>query len=493
MPDNITFQTIPADWRVPGVYIEIDHTRAVRGLPQMAHKMLIIGQRLATGSVAAGVLTRISRKDDGVAYFGRGSMLAQQIAAALKVNPYTECYALALDDVEAGVKATGTITYTIAVAVSSGTHYLYIGGRRIPVGVTAGQTVTDIATAAAAAINADADCAVTATSALGVVTWTAKHKGVEGNYIDVRHNYYQGEFLPAGLACAFAAGVAGTTNPDVADAIAAMSSLAAYTILMGWSDDYNVTTMETELQSRWGGMEMRAGHVFVHSPGTYSDLAAYGSARNSAHSTVTGLNGSPTLPWVIAAQFGAICEFSGANDPALPFRSLALPDVMSPAEANIFTNTERNLLLHDGISTIVFDQSGAASIEQVVTTYQQNSLGMEDTSLLKLNTKWTADYLRFLFRFAIQRDYPRHKLANDDVLGLIQPGQPVATPKLIRNTLIGAASDAVGVGLMEDLEAFKRDLIVVRSTADTCRVNGILTPNVINQFDVFAAAVQYVL
>jgi len=492
MPDNIPFLTIPLDWRVPGAYIEIDHTKAVRGLPVMSHKMLILGQRLSTGTVAAGVLTRVSRKEDGVNYYGRGAMIAQQIDAVMKVNPYTECWALALDDLEAGVAAAKTITFT-GSPTESGTLYLYIGGRRLHVGVLAAATVTDIATAVAAAINADLDGAVVATSAMGVITATARHKGIEGNDIDFRVNYYTGEFLPKGLTVAFASAVTGTGNPDVAAAIVAMSTMNPYTILCAWTDTANIVALENELQGRWGGMDMRAGHVFAHKNGTYAALAAYGSVRNSAHDTVTGLNKSPTLPWVISAQFGAVVEFSGANDPAVPFRSLRLPDVLAPVEADRFTDTERNLLLHDGISTIIFDQSGAAMIEQVVTTYQQNSFGMEDVSLLKLNTKWTVDYMRYAFRFAVLRDYPRHKLAGDDVLNRIQPGQPIATPKLIRNTLIAAAMQLEMVGLLENVEQFIKDLIVVRSTSDVNRVNAIIPPDTVNQFDVFAAAVQYIL
>jgi phage tail sheath gpL-like len=492
MPDNIPFLTIPLDWRVPGAYIEIDHTKAVRGLPVMPHKILVLGQRLSTGTVAAGVLTRVSRKEDGINYFGRGSMLAQQIEAALKVNPFTEMWALALDDNGAGVAAAQTVTFTGA-PTESGTLYLYIGGRRLTVGVTAGQTVTQIATAVAAAINADADGAVTATSNAGVVTCAARHKGVEGNKIDYRVNYYSGEFLPKGLAVAFASSVAGTGNPDVTSAITAMSTLNPYTILSGVTDAANVVLLENELQSRWGGMDMRTGHLFGHISDTFANLATYGAARNSPHSTFSGLHKSPSLPWVISAQFGAAVEFAGANDPARPFRSIALPSVLAPAEADRFTDTERNNLLHDGISTITFDQAGNAQIEQVITTYQQNSFGMEDVSLLKLNTKWTVDYLRYAFRMAVLRDYPRHKLAGDDVLGRIQPGQPIATPKLIRNTLIGEAIKLERAGLLEDLDQFIRDLIVVRSTSDVNRVNAILPPNVVNQFDVFAAAVQFIL
>lgn len=492
MPDNITFLTIATDWRVPGAYIEIDHTKAVRGLPVMPRKILLIGQRLATGTVLEGVLSKVTRKEDGVDYFGRGSMLAQMVAASLRVNPFSETYALALDDNPAGAQAAGSITFTGA-PTQTGTLNLLIGGTQVQVGIASGAAVADIATATAAAINAKADLPVTAAAALGVVTLTARHKGLEGNDIDVRLNYYTGEYTPAGLVVAVVAMSGGTANPDVLDAIAAIANLAPYTIVMAWTDDANVTAMENELQGRWGGMDMRAGHVFGFKRGTYSALSAYGAARNSAHSTFPGLNKSPSLNWLVAAQFAAAVEFAGANDPARPFRSLELPDVMAPAEADRFTDSERNLLLHDGISTIIFDDSGKAMVEQVVTTYQENSFGLDDLSLLKLNTKWTVDYMRYVFRFAILRDYPRHKLANDDVLTLIQPGQAIATPKLIRNTLIGEATKLVRIGIMEDLEQFKRDLIVVRSEADQNRVNAIMPPNTVNQFDVFAGAVQYIL
>ncbi len=91
MPDNITFKDIPIGQRVPGAYLEIDPSRAVRGLPQIAHKMLVISQRLSTGIIAEGLPVRITRKEDGINYFGRGSMLAQMIAASLEVNPYNDC------------------------------------------------------------------------------------------------------------------------------------------------------------------------------------------------------------------------------------------------------------------------------------------------------------------------------------------------------------------------------------------------------------------
>ncbi len=492
MPDNITFMSIPTNWRIPGAWLEIDHSRAVRGLPNMQRRILLLGQRLATGTVNAGVLTRVTREADGVNYFGRGSMLAQMIPAALKVHPTADLWCMALDDLLAGVKASGTITFTGA-PTEAGTLNFYIGGKPVKVGIAASVAVATIATNTAAAINALPDLAVTATAALGVVTLSPRHKGEEGNGIDVRLNYYTGETTPKGLVATIAAMSGGTGNPDVVAAIAAMSTGAFYTIVMPWGDVANVTAMENELQGRWGGLDMRTGHSFGFKGGTFATLSAYGAARNSPHTTFVGLKGCPTLPWVVAAQFAAAVEQSGANDPAIPFRGLSLPDVLAPAEADRFTDAERNLLLYDGISTIIFDPAGSAMVEQVITTYQTNTFGMDDRSLLKLNTKWTVDYMRYVFRLAVVRDYPAHKLAGDDVLQYIAPGQKIATPKLIRATLIAAAAQLAYVGLLEDLEQFKADLIVVRSEADECRVNAVIPPNVVNQFDVFAAAVQYIL
>jgi phage tail sheath gpL-like len=44
---------------------------------------------------------------------------------------------------------------------------------------------------------------------------------------------------------------------------------------------------------------------------------------------------------------------------------------------------------------------------------------------------------------------------------------------------------------VEDFDQFKNDLLVVRSTASVNQVNAVIPPNLVNQFDVFAASVQF--
>lgn len=490
MPDNITFNTIPIDIRTPGQYIEIDNSKALRGLPNMNRRMLFIGNLTSAGTAEAGALHRINSAAEAAGLFGRGSVLHEMLRAARAANQTSDIWAIGLDDLAGGVAAVNTITIT-AGAAQAGVIPLYVNGQPLQVGVSPGDSATTIATAVAAAINAYVDGPVTAASALGVVTVTARHKGAFTQDIDLRVCYYPDERLPGGVTVAFASTVVGAGNPDVATALAAINQEAFYSIAVPYNDASNVAKLETELNTRWGGMDMRTGHVFFGFKGTQGQITTYGSGRNSPHSSFVGVKNPPQAPYIWAAVFAAVVEFNGAIDPALPFQTVPLPGLLPPAEADRFTRLERDLNLRDGCSTFTVDQGGNVLLERVVTTYQVNAYGLEDVSYLDLETKWTVDYMRFAFRASVAFNFPRHKLADDGTN--FAPGQRVATPKLIRSVLVATARQLEEVGLLEGFEQFKRDLIVVRSVVDRNRVNAILPPDVVNQFRVFGAAVQFIL
>lgn len=490
MPDNVSFNAIPLDIRTPGQYIEIDNTKAVRGLSQQDRKILVLGQRLTAGTVAQAIPTRVNSAEQAVGFFGRGSMLAAMIAAAKKANPSTDLWAVALDDNGAGVAATKTVTLAGTVT-AAGTLNLYVGGVLAQIAVAAAQTPTASATALAAAINANADLPFTASSSVGVVTLTARHKGENGGNIDVRANYYQGEVLPAGMTVTVAAGVAGSGNPTIATALAALGGDQYYTIISPWTDVANVAALEAELATRWGPMAQKTGHAFHGMSGSHATLTTYGAARNSPHSTFIGANGSPTPPYIWAAVLGAVCEYHGAIDPARPFQTLELSGLLAPAVSSQFTREERNLLLKDGVSTFTVGPDGAVYVERVITTYQTNAFGVEDISYLDLETKWTVDYIRYAVRARIALRYPRYKLADDGTQ--FAPGQAIVTPRQIRAELMGLFRELESVGLVEGFDQFKEDLIVVRSASDPNRVNAVIPPDIVNQFRVFAASIQFLL
>lgn len=485
--------SIPLDIRTPGQYIEIDASQAVGTLPTQERRVLIMGQRLSTGTVAAGVPTLITRTAQAETYFGRGSLLARMCAALFgTVGQYREIWAVALADASSGVMATKTLTFT-GPASEAGTLALYLAGVRVAVAVSATETAAAIATAVAAAVNAETALPVTAAVGTSpnthVVTLTARNAGECGQSLDVRHSYYMGEALPAGVGLTIAAVTAGTGNPDVADAIAAIGDVSYASIVMPWTDSANLATLHAELESRWGPMQQRTGHAFGCLVDTHANLITAGDGLNSPHLSLLGIAGTPTWAPEVAAILAGVCEYYGSIDPARPLQALALPGLLAPLVASRFTRTERDLLLHHGISTCTWGADGTAILERVITTYQETGGGVADISLLNLETKWTVDYFRYAVRATIARKFPRHKLADDGTR--FAPGQAVATPRLIRAELLALFRDLEEAGLVERFDDFKAQLLVVRSTDDPDRVDALIPPNVVNQFRVFAAAVQF--
>lgn len=485
---GIAFNAIPVDLRVPGAYIEFDSSKAVSGLPAAPRTVLLIGQRLSTGAVAQNVPTRIVSADQAVSAFGRGSMLAGMARAFKLADANTECWAIALDDNGGGTAATKTITVT-GPATGAGSIALMIAGQAVDVKVASTDTATAIATAIVAAVTARPDLPVTAASAAGVVTLTARHKGTAGNDIDTRVNYYQGQALPAGVALAFADGTAGATNPDIATAFAAIGDTQYATIVLGFADAATLAKVDTELADRWGPLRQIEGMAYAAARGAHGTLLALGAARNSAFVSIIGAKAAPNPSWEWAAAYAGVVGFNGGIDPAAPFQGLALPGILAPAVADRFTRVERELLLRDGISTFTVDQGGTVALERPITTYQTNSFGLESIAFLDVNTPLTLAYLRFQVRARILSKFPRYKLASDNAV--FGAGQKIVTPRIIRAELVALMRELEEAGIVEDLDQFIGDLIVERDATDPSRVNALIPPNIVNQFRVFAGRVEF--
>jgi len=481
----IAFSQIPASLRIPGAYIEFDASLA--GLAQASFKRLIIGQRLAAGTVAADVPTRITSAAIAEKSFGRGSQISEMLAHVMAVDPWTETWAIALDDNGAGSQATGILALT-GPATAAGTLNIYIGGRRVQAAVASGDTATLIGDAVAAAINADTRLPVTAANVAGTVTLTARHKGECGNDIDIRMNYY-GEETPKGAAVAITAMSGGTANPDISTTIAAMASEWYRWIAMPYTDTANLVLLETELDARYGPMKQMGGRAFAAYNGTNAAALTWGNARNSAHVSVMGTQKSPTQPCEIAAIYCARASQALAIDPARPLQTLHLTGMLAPSITDRWSDTERNLALFDGISTFVVGPDGTVHIEAAITQYQVNDAGVDDVAYLYVNTPETLEVHRYNLRSEIGLRYPRHKLAMDSQP--VTPGQAIARPKDIAATMRSVYEREIDEGLMEDFKAYASTLYVEIDANNPNRVNVVDQPNLVNQLRVFANLVQF--
>jgi phage tail sheath gpL-like len=485
-----SFNEIPSTLRVPFVAVEFDASAASQGPALLKYRGLIIGQKLAAGTATADTLYRVSNADEVIPLAGAGSMLHRQAIAWFKANKATEVWIGVLDDDGAGVKASGTITVTVTTA-EDGTIALYLGGERITVGVSAGDTQNAIAAAIAAAINARTDLAVTALAAANVVTVTYRHKGLVGNSFDMRDSYRDGESLPEGVTVVYVALSGGTANPSLTALIAALGDSWFNVWTHPYTDATSLTAIEAELSSRFGPMRMIDGVAVTSAAGTLSTLSTLGLTRNSQHGVIVAQPGKNPLtpPSEFASEVAALAAFYGAIDPARPFQTLAMFHALPPVEGDLFTLEERNTVLFDGIATTRAGAGGVVQLDRLITTYRKNAADADDTAYLDVTTLLTLMYLRYSFRVRMQNRYPRHKLANDGVR--LGPGQPVITPKIGKGEAIGWFRDMEELGLVENFDQFKTDVIVARSLTDPNRLEFLLPPDLINQLIVTAAQIQF--
>ncbi len=487
---SISFNQIPNGLRVPFVAAEFDSSRASQGPSTLDLKALIIGQKMAAGEGVANSLERITSADDARRIGGAGSMLHRQAIAWFASNTSTELWLGILDDPGAGVAASGTITVT-GPATAAGTIALYMSSKRIQVGVADAATPTEIAASIAAAINADTDLAVTALAAAAVVTVTVKNAGLAGNGYDMRDNYRDGARLPDGVGLAYVAIAGGTAATDLAPLIATMGDTWYHILSHPYTDAPSLTTIETEMASRFGPLRMIDGVAITSASGTFAELAAIGAARNSQHSVIAVQPGKLPVTHApeFAAEVAAVVAAYAPQDFARPLQTLPMRHAVQPAEADLFNFSEHDQLLKSGIATTKDSAGGVVRLERLITTYQTNSSGADDTSYLDITTLLTLMYLRYSFRTRMMLKYGRHKLADDDAN--IGVGQAVITPKAGRGEAVGWFTDMELLGLLEGKDQFKRDLVVERNASDPNRLDFLLPPDLINQLLVTGVQIAF--
>jgi phage tail sheath gpL-like len=487
---------IPDDFRVPLVIIDIDNSQALDSAPAQSRKIIAIGQQSVTGTATALTSNRITSDGTADQLYGKGSMLAGMLKTLRKANSYTEVWAMGLADIAAGAAAKSELTIT-GPATVAGTLALLVNGVSVQVGVSADDTADTIATAIIIAVNKLPDTQVTAAlkaDSTTIVTLTTNWKGVTGNAMDVRLNYYTGEQTPAGVAVAMTAFTGGTGTPDIAAVVAALGDDWYTDIVFPYNDTQSLNAIRDELLERWGPLQMIEAQLWTAFRGTHAESGTFGETRNDWLISCLGTNIAPQPHWLWAASYGGIAAYYLANDPARPLQTLVLPGILPPAKDVRWDMPERNLLLHDGIATHNVDAGGNVCIEREITMYRVNQYGDADTSYLNVQSPATLGRIRYVIKNRFSNRYPRHKLAGDDVLDLLDPGQPVMTPKIARAELLDIAlTELIPVGLVEDFDDYKDTLEVYLDGADKDRLNFICHPNLVNQLRVLAGLIQFKL
>lgn len=476
----------------PYMQAEIDSSSAVQGPGALPYRLLLIGSATSAGSRAADELISITDADQAKTNFGAGSQLHQMAECARKVYRTAEiyCIAAAKDDLE---ESTGKAAGSIAITVDSseaGTIAVYIGGRRVSVTVSDGDTEDAIAEAIAEAINADPLMGVVAdgTTLPGTVDLEAKNAGEEGDKISIHLNYLDGEAMPAGVTAVITSMTGGSGNPDVTSALNAVAEEWFQVIACPYTDAANQGVIDTEMERKFSAQVGIDGAVILADNSQFSTLTtnydADNSGENSKHLCIVGSTGIPNTPWEVAATVaGAVCASlrTGNGSESRPFTTLELPGLLAPKTSERFDFVERNTLLGSGVSTLKVAAGGRVIIERLVTNYQKNAHDAQDSSWRNLNYRFIAMYLRWDWIInVLVAKYSRAKLANDGVR--FGPGQVVMTPKLGKAEALARFRVWEQLGLVENYEQFKEDLIAERNAGNVDRMDWLMCPDFVNQF-----------
>lgn len=489
---TVPFRYTPSSGnRLPLFSFEVDPSKANQSSqPQRA---LVIGQKTAAGSIAADIPLLCQGPDEAKVLGGAGSILALEIGAYVANDNFGEVWYGPLADNAAGTAATGTVTFAGA-PTAAGTVSAYICDVLTPIAVTTSDTPTTVAAALGAAINANTDLPVTAASALGVVTITAKNKGLVGNDLDLRTNFYgttQGEANVPGLTCTIVGMAGGATNPLMTNLIGNMGEETFDFIVSPFTDVASIqalTQLLNDATGRWSWLTGLYGGVFMAYRGTAAVCATFGQTMNDQHASCMGFYDSTTSNFIWAAAYAGAAAVSIRANPAQPLNTLVLQGVRAPPLQSRFTPSLRNTLLFDGIATWKAANDGTVAIERAITTYQTNPQGQADDSYLQVERMYQLMAIIRTLQTAVVGKFSRVTLVADGTL--IPAGSNCVSPSIIRAEII-AQYNAMVPQLVQNPTAFAAGLVVEIDANNAMRVNvlwdGILT----NGLQQLATLVQF--
>lgn len=469
-----------ANQKRPAIRVEYDASSAVAGPQEQPYKCLMTGQMLAAGSATALTPYIVNSADQAATLFGKGSMLHNMAQTYFKNPAVTDLTVVAFSD-PSGSKSAGSLDFA-GTATAAGTVHLYIAGKKVTAAVSSSNTATQVAAAVVAAINAKTDLPVTAAVNGGddtIADITYRHNGTIGDQVDIRLNYAAGEELPAGITATVNAMSSGAGVPDYTTLWSVIGDVHYNIWIVPHTDSTSLGAVKTELDSRATSSRQIEAIAFCGNRDTVGDATTLGNSHNSEFVSITNVKACPNPDYEIAASVAKEVMVAGAIDPARPFQTLKLWGIAAPKVSDRLIGSERETLLNNGIATVSVSDDGTVRIERLITTYETNDQGGEDTSYLDVNTLLTLSYIRYDVRNTLATKYPRHKLANDSAR--IGAGQAVLTPSTAKGEMISKFIEWETRVIVEDIDQFKKDLIVERNAADPNRLDILLPTNLANQ------------
>ncbi|MGX5056722.1 phage tail sheath subtilisin-like domain-containing protein [Enterobacter asburiae] len=459
---------IPASTRVPGTYVGFDYSRAGRTLAAGEQYMVILGQRLDTGTVKALTPVDVYSAEEAAVWFGRGSMVHRMVAKAIDANSNLQLAVCALDDDKAGVAATATLLLD-GTASGSGQVRLQVADLTVAIAVTPGDRAVDLMDSLVSAIAARAGLPLKAETGdiepitfdghakVKGITLSALNKGTSGNDIGLKLSV-----TAAGLTGVVKPMAGGTGDPDIAPALAAIFSAGHTVIVMPYSTDTAMRQLATYLDKVSGPVEQRGAIGVTGWRGTLAAGTTLTDTVNASRTTTGWHNGSLCSNGEIAAVYAA--TIISEDDPSEPLDNRELIGLDITPQSAWPMRTEEEKALHNGLTPFRV-QGSRVQLVRAISNYVKNAANVEDDTLLDITTIRTLDAIRLAWRTRISQRFPNGGKLTDR--RLLQ----------IRSETLDVLYAMERLEWVEDIDTYKNQVTVTRNLQDRTRADvGIPAP-----------------
>ena len=384
-------------------------------------KLLLVGNKLATGSAVANVDTnQIYSETDARNFWGPGSELHRMARAALRIPGVVIFGSPVLESV--GAAATMTITYATN-ATSAGTFTYWIDGERIDVAVALGDTPTIMGATLVSVIAGKDFLPVTAANAAGTVTLTRKQKGPRGNFGEV---YQDATTAPPGgttstLATTGASVTGGgkrfgggTTIDDVTAVSTNTFPAWFQRVALAQNDSANLAVWKTNTGNKAGPLEGRPEHVVVASNDTLANTQSLSqSTLNDGRFSMLWMLEAESHPAELAAVVAAIRVVTESADPGSDYDDAVLPGIApSRYPAQIPQRSTKTAALQTGV-TPIYTVNGQALVSRSITTRCLNGAS-PDYRCIDTGQSSVADFIRIDLSFVWQNWNNSNPVLADD-------------------------------------------------------------------------------
>jgi phage tail sheath gpL-like len=488
---SIVLTGIPADYALPGNYIEVNLGVGPVNGSSLDYPILLMGNKTTAGIATADTVvygpttaTPLQTENDVISLFGTGSELHRMWLRVTDAkvgagNQTTAVYAIAVAE-SAGVAATGTITYTGTATAATSTR-VWVGSEFVDTTIANGDTPTVIAANVAANINTKTRWAVTATASVGAVTITCKNKGPRGNFIRYSAMVVSSTATTTVSPTAVTNMASGATADVNTTALSTVLPMRFYSIVSAAEDATQFGAVVAQVNSQALPATGIRQRCYAGYNGTQANAITISTGINAARAEYVHLANSDWVPYELAAHAAGVYaleevkkagggskrhNFSGyGNGPGdTPWK------VPAPRDGSMPSATVLNTGIKNGLTPIGVNPNGTTFIAKRCTTRCLNGSNPDFRSR-DAHKVTICDYFADDWYAKLALNYQGKDLADDPVQGAHVPGSQVVTPLEVRGGLIQLLVDYNNNDQLKNFATTVKNSVVQREASPTTRLS----------------------